>query len=48
MKNPLFREIGYGRTCAAKLGIVIPTNRKSKNPPPSGSDTTAEQNTEGR
>lgn len=48
LKNPLFREIGYGRTCAAKLGIVIPTNHKSKNPPPSGSDTTAEQNTEGR
>lgn len=23
LKNPVFREIGYGRTCAAKVGQVV-------------------------
>lgn len=23
LKDPFFREIGYGRTCAAKLGITL-------------------------
>lgn len=31
LKNPAYIEIGYGRTCAAKLGIVIPKKRKPKN-----------------
>ena len=30
LKNPIFREIGYGKTCAAKLGITVPTKRKPK------------------
>ena len=30
LKNPVFREIGYGKTCAAKLGIVVPSKRKQK------------------
>lgn len=33
LKNPAYIEIGYGRTCAAKLGIAIPSKRKPKNPP---------------
>lgn len=32
LKNPVFREIGYGRTCAAKMGIAVPAKRKTKTP----------------
>lgn len=28
LKDPFFREIGYGRTCAAKLGITLPQKKK--------------------
>jgi hypothetical protein len=28
LKDPFFREIGYGRTCAAKLGITLPLKKK--------------------
>lgn len=28
LKDPFFREVGYGRTCAAKLGIALPQKRK--------------------
>lgn len=30
LKNPAYIEIGYGKTCAAKLGIVLPSKRKAK------------------
>lgn len=33
LKNPAYIEIGYGKTCAAKLGIVIPSKRKAKDKP---------------
>lgn len=33
LKNPAYIEIGYGKTCAAKLGIALPSKRKPKNPP---------------
>ena len=29
LKNPVFREIGYGRTCAAKMGIAVPAKPKT-------------------
>ena len=32
LKNPGFREIGYGRTCATKMGIAVPAKRKPKTP----------------
>ena len=47
LKNPVFREIGYGRTCAAKLGIVIPTKRKTKTPAAGEADQDGRR-TEGR
>nr|DAJ16950.1 MAG TPA: Protein of unknown function (DUF983) [Siphoviridae sp. ct5YG1] len=28
LKNPAYIEIGYGRTCAAKLGIALPSKKK--------------------
>ena len=28
LKHPFFREVGYGRTCAAKLGITLPQKKK--------------------
>ncbi|WP_130849694.1 DUF6011 domain-containing protein [Intestinimonas timonensis] len=28
LKDPFFREVGYGRTCAAKLGITLPLKKK--------------------
>lgn len=28
LKDPFFREVGYGRTCAAKLGITLPQKKK--------------------
>ena len=30
LKNPVFREIGFGRTCAAKMGVDIP-RKKNRN-----------------
>lgn len=48
LKNPAYIEIGYGRTCAAKLGIVIPRKRKPKGPAPDRVTTTADPPTEGR
>ena len=45
LKNPVFREIGYGRTCAAKLGIAIPSKRKPKDKP---SGDTRQADAEGR
>ncbi len=36
LKNPAYIEIGYGKTCAAKLGIVIPKKRKPKEPADTG------------
>lgn len=29
LKDPFFREVGYGRTCAAKLGITLPQKKKN-------------------
>lgn len=29
LKNPVYIEAGFGRTCAAKPGIVIPQKRKT-------------------
>ncbi len=49
LKNPAYIEIGYGRTCAAKLGIVIPSKRKPKDPePPRDDDHEAVKAAEGR
>ena len=48
LKNPAYIEIGYGRTCAAKLGIAIPRKRKPKGPAPDRVTTTADPPTEGR
>ena len=28
LKDPFFREVGYGRTCAAKLGITLPQKKE--------------------
>lgn len=28
LKDPFFHEVGYGRTCAAKLGITLPQKKK--------------------
>ncbi len=28
LKNPAYIKIGYGRTCAAKLGIALPSKAK--------------------
>lgn len=47
LKNPAYIEIGYGRTCAAKLGIEIPRKRKPKDKPSSRDTTTAEPPDEG-
>lgn len=33
LKDPFFREIGYGRTCAAKLGITLPQKKKRASVP---------------
>lgn len=33
LKNPDYIKIGYGRKCAVKMGITIPTKRKPKNQP---------------
>ena len=30
LKDPFFREVGYGRTCAAKLGLTLPAKKKDK------------------
>lgn len=30
LKNPAYIEIGYGRTCAAKMGIALPSKRKPR------------------
>lgn len=38
LKNPVYIEAGFGRTCAAKLGIVIPQKRKAKEAPPKEGD----------
>ena len=46
LKNPVFREIGYGRTCAAKMGIDVPAKRKQK--PPSAGDSGQVDRTTGR
>lgn len=39
LKNPAYIEIGYGRTCAAKLGIAIPKKQKQKDKPVETSDS---------
>lgn len=28
LKDPFFREVGYGRTCASKLRITLPQKKK--------------------
>lgn len=33
LKNPAYIKIGYGRVCAAKLGITLPSKRKAKDKP---------------
>ncbi|MDD3347515.1 DUF6011 domain-containing protein [Oscillibacter sp.] len=33
LKNPAYIEIGFGRTCAAKMGIALPSKRKPKDKP---------------
>lgn len=43
LKDPFFREIGYGRTCAAKLGITLPRRRKGINSPPKCRRRTGQQ-----
>lgn len=48
LKNPIFREIGYGKTCAAKLGITVPTKRKPKAPPADCDTATSDREMEGR
>lgn len=47
LKNPVFREIGFGRTCAAKMGIAVPTKRKPKSPPADNETATEGRQTEG-
>lgn len=47
LKNPVFREIGYGRTCAAKMGIAVPAKRKPKTPAAVEADQDG-RHTEGR
>lgn len=47
LKNPVFREIGYGRTCAAKMGIAVPAKRKTKTPAAGEADQDGRR-TEGR
>lgn len=42
LKNPAYIEIGYGKTCAAKLGIAIPSKRKRPN---AGADEQSERGT---
>jgi len=32
LKNPAYIEIGYGRVCAAKLGIAVPSRDKPHAP----------------
>lgn len=32
LKNPAYIEIGYGRVCAAKLGIAVPSKDKPHAP----------------
>lgn len=48
LKNPIFREIGYGRTCAAKLGIAVPAKRKPKTVSAVGEAGQAGRQAEGR
>lgn len=48
LKNPAYIEIGFGKVCAAKLGIVIPKKRKPKDDTPDRDATTADPPTEGR
>lgn len=48
LKNPAYIEIGYGQTCAAKPGIVIPRKRKLKGQATDRVTTTADPPTEGR
>lgn len=49
LKNPAYIEAGYGKTCAAKLGIAVPGKRKPKTADPT-EDTgkPARQSFEGR
>ena len=46
LKNPAYAEIGFGRICAAKMGIAIPSKRKSKDKP--RADDRPAQDHEGR
>lgn len=48
LKNPAYIEIGYGRTCAAKLGISIPAKRKTKDKPAASGTTATALSTERR
>lgn len=48
LKNPAYIQIGYGRTCAAKLGISIPAKRKPKDKPAASDTTTTAPSTERR
>lgn len=33
LKNPAYIEIGFGKTCAAKLGIALPPKKGPKDKP---------------
>lgn len=28
LKNPVYMEIGYGKVCAAKMGISVPSKKR--------------------
>ena len=47
LKNPVFRDIVYGRSFAANIGIAVPAKRKTKTPAAGEADQDGRR-TEGR
>jgi len=29
LKNPVYIELGYGKVCAAKMGILVPSKKRA-------------------